>query len=271
MKIDEGDWRSFERWAGDLRRSLGDNPSARLLFRGVTNCRWPLETTLERNGERGMPIAEYCRIIDTIGGSSDATDGMKSLHATADLVRAFSDSDSMLALDAFYADPHVYRYMMYLRKNKFPSPLLEWTKSPYIAAYFACREDGTDVETRSIYALCDTGLGDKGWSVDAPSIRVLEPPPEGVTAEDIRLQQIWTVCEACDSSNVWRFDSHQHVFDFGPFGEDVGWRFDLPSSECVSALRFLDDININAFSLLGSTEALLETLWTREQILASAT
>jgi len=33
-----------------------------------------------------------------------------------------------------------YEFMAYLRHNGFPSPLLDWTRSPYVAAYFAFRD-----------------------------------------------------------------------------------------------------------------------------------
>src|SRR5579871_975887 len=35
-----------------------------------------------------------------------------------------------------------YDYMAYLRHHGFPSPLLDWTRSPYVAAFFAFRDLG---------------------------------------------------------------------------------------------------------------------------------
>jgi hypothetical protein len=70
-----------------------------------------------------------------------------------------------------------------------------------------------------------------------------------------------------DSDYGCRFDSHQQVFDRGRPGQDVLWRFDILSEERVKVLRLLNDHNLNAFSLFDSEEALLETMWLREQIL----
>jgi hypothetical protein len=46
--------------------------------------------------------------------------------------------------------------------------------------------------------------------------------------------------------------------------QDFLWKFDLPSSERTKVLGVLNDYNLNAFSLFGSEESLLETMWLRE-------
>ena len=37
----------------------------------------------------------------------------------------------------FWFVPQAYDFMVYLRHHGFPSPLLDWSRSPYIAAFFA--------------------------------------------------------------------------------------------------------------------------------------
>jgi len=46
-----------------------------------------------------------------------------------------------------------YSYLAHLRHNGFPSPLLDWTQSPYVAAYFAfARPQGEQV---ALYVYCE--------------------------------------------------------------------------------------------------------------------
>jgi len=48
---------------------------------------------------------------------------------------------------------------------------------------------------------------------------------------------------------------------------DPLWKFSLPSIEREKVFRDLGDYNLNAFSLFGTQESLLETLWYREYVL----
>ena len=42
--------------------------------------------------------------------------------------------------------------------------------------------------------------------------------------------------------------------------QDLLWKFTLPASECVRVLKSLDKFNLNAYSLFGSEESLMQTM-----------
>jgi hypothetical protein len=46
--------------------------------------------------------------------------------------------------------------------------------------------------------------------------------------------------------------------------QDLLWKFNIPSVERLKVLKLLDEHNINAFSLFGSEDSLMETVALRE-------
>ena len=41
--------------------------------------------------------------------------------------------------EGHHGPPPGYEFMIYMRHHGFPSPLLDWSRSPYVAAFFAFR------------------------------------------------------------------------------------------------------------------------------------
>ena len=61
-----------------------------------------------------------------------------------------------------------------------------------------------------------------------------------------------------------RFSSHEDVFSEETPSQDILWKINIPAYESLRALHLLDKMNINAFSLFGSEESLMETVAMRE-------
>ena len=73
----------------------------------------------------------------------------------------------------------------------------------------------------------------------------------------------YSTCLRYDGRN-WLFVPHQEVLNVNDTNQDVLWRFVIPSTERAKVLRRLDRLNLNAYSLFGSEESLMETLAFRE-------
>jgi FRG domain len=257
---------SWDEFECALRKLRGDYEYKDLLFRGQGHSAWRLTTTLERAGCEDMSFEDYYGLV--AGRLKPAIETFTGVEwnvfpEDAEILRAFRKDGDLLSLHHFSVE--LYRYMVYLRHHGLPSPLLDWTHSPFVAAFFAFRDSGS-TEKRSIYAYCEMPRGLKGEWGRAPVICPMGPYVRS-HPRHFRQQSSYTICGSFDPDSGWRFRSHEPVFGGGADMQDVVWKFTLPSSERVPVLSLLQDYNLNAFSLFDSEESLLETMWFREQVL----
>jgi len=214
------------------------------LFRGQSDSEWLLESTLDRL-QKGMSVSDYynkvIRVIHT--------------HVATCTGRKW-DLDTKIPLGEF--DLLAYEFMAYLRHNGFPSPLLDWTRSPYIAAYFAFSDiylTSKDKEYVSIF-VCPEHF----WCGEEPHIRSLGPTI--ATHRNHYLQQSeYTICVEKQGEKIC-FANYEDVK--GKEGQTVLLKYNIPVSEQSKVLRKLESMNITAYSLFDSESSLMETLAIRE-------
>lgn len=153
-----------------------------------------------------------------------------------------------------------YSYLVYLRHHGFPSPLLDWSTSPYVAAFFAFRnKSDTPV---AIYAYLET-TGDGKTSMRNEATIHTEGPYVTTHARHVLQQCQYTVCTRFEDDKLL-VANHEEVFARNEHRQDLLWKFVLPSTERLYVLRRLDLYNLNAFSLFQTEDALLETMALRE-------
>ena len=131
-------WEQFERKIRELRECHTSRRIASpLLFRGQRDAGWRLQTTLERRSKKNMLFREYYAVISRIKPQIEAfTKGLWGIPDFVSVMRLLEDYDTF-SLDLDNGKFPAQEYMVYLRHHGFPSPLLDWTRSPYIAVYFA--------------------------------------------------------------------------------------------------------------------------------------
>jgi hypothetical protein len=223
------------------------------LFRGVGDSRHPLRSSLERLG-KATTLSEYHHTVDVVHKYVETVTGKKW------------DLDTRVHLGEF--DLRAYEFMAYLRQNGFPSPLLDWTKSPYIAAFFAFRDvyhEPADREYASIFVFrkyCGNG---KDWISQKPHIHTLGPSI--ATCQTHYLQQSeYSICVREESGEIY-FARYEDVRNDNADEQDVLVKYDIPISERDRVLKRLDQMNITAYSLFHSEPSLMDTLAIRELVL----
>lgn len=261
--VDTISWDDFKARAAEVRAKAGTTVT-RALFRGHGSDEWSLTTTLERS-RHAKGVVDYYRLARRVKHEVQAHGG----HEWKDEIGIFELENAALDYDKFslalMKGLPDYAYLTYLRHHGFPSPLLDWSSSPYIAAYFAFSAPVGD--RVAIYAFQDRTSAFKSAGSDTPAIRQLGPYVGGPLRHFAQRSQ-YTVCVNWNAGNP-RFDTHDSVCrgfnDKAEFQQDVIWKFTLESRERDSVLRELDDYGLNAFTLFGSTDSLMQTLSRREE------
>ena len=116
------------------------------LYRGHADRKWDLDTTLERKSRRKWHVPEYGKLILCIYPSIEKTTARtfelptfqeyEKWACRRNGIPYFKDQNGEYGTTES-TTRDCLKYLIYLRHHNFPSPLLDWTECPYIAAYFA--------------------------------------------------------------------------------------------------------------------------------------
>lgn len=254
-------WEEFEktllediRWVEKNRKPY--SYISDMLYRGHANSEWQLHTTLERfskkhNNGKEYTWGDYHRILQSI---------VPHIFSFTEIDYKIEDFEKQ-STSIFV--PPAYEFMVYLRHHGFPSPLLDWTTSPYIAAFFAFfyAELNQDVAIYSYREYLGEAKG--GWANDP---RISQLGPYVKTHKRHFLQQCqYTICSQDEEKKV-RKERKYCFHELAEFSEyqDFVRKYILPSSERKKVLKKLDLMNINEYSLFGNEESLMSTLAYRE-------
>lgn len=269
--VDLKNWEDFERHIEKLLRDRVERKSrtgkyiSEYLFRGQSDSQWSLTTTLERNVKPEMTLEEYYRIVCVTKPQVETFTGVTwEIPSLSEYTRHLTEDGRFLP-EKFLA----YEYFVYLRHHGFPSPLLDWTRSAYVAAYFAFRDVCSTACNVSIYAYCEYTEGHKTGSTSSPEIVGLGPYVRS-HRRHFQQQSQYTVCTVSEG-NILSYASHDKAFAKNVQAQDELWKFNIPASERRKVLSRLELYNINAFSLFGSEESLMETVSLREIYLRNDT
>jgi hypothetical protein len=251
-----GSWEEFQEKVASFEDQTR-KPWDEIWFRGQANAQWPLHTTLERRSTKVHAVANYFNIIAEIKSAIETfTNTDFHMPTRTDVETACREYDRFEWVLRESAT-----YLAHLRHGGFPSPLLDWTHSPYVAAYFAfsgAKHDG-DV---AVYAYRERPVNIKVGGSDGAQIISFGPLIK-THKRHFRQQSRYTACVKFEDGQ-WHFTPHDSVFGMKDHQQqDLLWKMAVPAKERQKVLRYFDKFNLNEFTLFDSEEGLLEMLAAR--------
>lgn len=284
-------FREFESWL-DEKELLSSN----VLYRGHAKSTWTLESTLYRH-QRELFGAQHPSLNVPIYKYREAASKVQAIVETH-TNRQFGDV-LKLGQDVFPIERFglSFRYAVYLRHHGFPSPLLDWSLSPYVAAYFAFVDanDRPDVENCgeedkprvAIYAMRPPKRPYKRYTAggdilpgEEAGIRYWPNPVKGETRHYDQQSAYTTALRGkSKKASSYFFCSHEYILRQFPqtrqpgtnqvtyehaIDEAVCWKITIPQRERDGVLQRLDRMNINPYTLFRTEDTLVKTYGQRE-------
>lgn len=229
MKQENISWDEFKlRVADHIKKGAGPR-----LCRGQANADWKLKTSFHRN-PNGVDFQSYFAMLTTLADMIGTIEGRRI---------NINDPDERGA------------FVAYLQHHGYATPLLDWTLSPYIAAYFAYSDlKCLEFENVAVYVF-DYLKWMAHWETildffsDKYHVSVFSPLSNGNIRQLVQQGTYYMF------TNIDDVESHISAYEEKSKDSYLD-KFLIPSSERNYVLTDLDAMGINEYSLFRTTDAL---------------
>ena len=228
-------WKSFKEFVSTLDRN-------KFLFRGQSSNKWRLRTSFHRTGRANL-------------NNFESNDIQQLYRHLSSLTKTMFDLKNAVQNLAF---------LSFVQHHGYLTPLLDWTKSPYVAAFFAYRSFASksvnpDDKVRIFK------LNGPEWNKVNHGIRALTPvPPSLVLMEAVPLENPRVIPQQSISTISTVDDIEYHIQEAeARTGKKLLEVIDLPATARKEVFSELALMGITAGSLFPGMDGACEAL--REQ------
>ncbi|MDD4890689.1 MAG: FRG domain-containing protein [Phycisphaerae bacterium] len=234
MSVEYPSWNTFKSKALDRYVRLSAERRSQLIFRGQAQASWVLETSLDRH----------------FAGSDDEQRRQYRKLILKEFRRAVMGLDRALSPDADDVELEILA-----RHHGLPSPVLDWSESPYVAAFFAYESEVCLESDKVAIWLLDREVLNKQ---DCPEINLIDDE-----------NMVWYNPRAIEQRAVSMIVESGRADVESLIGKGV-YKYELPSSERGLVLADLDEMLINARLLYRDLDGAARTALARTQLTQGA-
>ncbi|MFN3826857.1 MAG: FRG domain-containing protein [Micavibrio sp.] len=227
------------------------------IYRGHSCAKWKLETTLERflekeldNKNKNLKVREYYQYLNQI---------IPAINANTSYKFSFINFEELGSLKRSSKLPH-YELLCLTRHLGFPSPLLDWTESYYIAAFFAFR-NADKCKNVAIYSYKEWNGNARGGWVGEPMMNEHGPYVE-THPRHYKQQSHYTPCIKTIDDTLYFTNPEEAANDES--GSHNLKKYYLQGTQKDEVLSDLFSMNINDYTLFGDEESLMRMLAFKE-------
>jgi len=218
------------------------------IYRGHSNAEWSLESSLDRYlraasyENKEISFKRYLSIVESVSPA------LRTLSHEGFLMQTEIEES-----DEDYLTKNL-GILLWLRHCGFPSPLLDWTKSAFVAAYFAF-SGSVDANPVAVYGYRPSSMSG-GW-VDEANIFSIGHQIE-THHRHFRQQCNYTYARRKIKGDLF-FSSHEFAINKPHIDFEIV-KYIIDGRQKNEVLRRLHEMNINEYTLFGSDDALVKML-----------
>jgi hypothetical protein len=233
----------------DYRNISVNHIRDQFIYRGQSDASWGLETSLERHLKRPVCIDEYDRFASEV---ASCMKGLVSKIPKTKKRRGFDSNGYRLEKDHALLNQTL---LSHLRHYGLPSPLLDWSKSRYVALFFAFSEMSKGSQKAAVYIhLPPLKNEPRELFKAAPGIHRVIP---GYNPNRRHFDQ---KCVHTISIQLLKNKENFVTHEEAACGSFIA-KIEINVSERDYVMRQLSDMGISRFKLYGDEDSLVKDLW----------